>query len=79
MKFATLFAFVWAATALTLTVGQAGAVPAMSVVLIQPVVDPSSDIGLARKVHSRNTRHCHGKGAKRRCHGPRRPRGSHSG
>ena len=79
MKANALLFSVHAIMALAMMPGQVGAQPAISVIPIKTVSEAGLGAGLVRKVHTRNKWHCHGKGANRRCHGPRRTRGSHSG
>ena len=77
MKVVSLFLFAFAAMAMM--AGHIGSMSARSTIPNKPVAASKSDVGTIRLVHTRDYRHCHGKGTSRRCHGPRRPRGSHSG
>lgn len=79
MKSVVLPTIVCATLILTATAGQAGALPVLAVASMKPVVDAVSEVDPVIRVHTRDVRHCHGKGKRRWCHGPRKPRGSHSG
>lgn len=65
--------------AVLLMTGHSVAHPAASGALLQPLVQLSGEAGPVVRIHKRNYRHCHGRGSQRWCHGPRQPRGSHSG
>ena len=64
---------------LLVTAGHTLALPTTPQALLQPQAHLGAAPSPIHKVHKRNYRHCHGSGSKRWCHGPRQPRGSHSG
>ena len=78
MKQLTLISVVFVA-AFASVAGNAMAQPSASVALLRPIAEPNVESSSVHKVHKRSYRHCHGSGKNRKCHGPRRYRGSHSG